>query len=329
MLLCTIVNAQPITGVWKGKSRSSRIELKLVKKGDSLVGTSYYYESRTNYKRYTIKGYFDDGTNNVVWWDDVLIEDKSTRAGLNPMMAVADFNCPGEDIMKLDGKTSLRDNKDATKTPLNLQKEGSPLFEDEWDYVLNNYVTGASDPYIIDSVAMLAFAPAPVPPGYEEAPLLPVAVDQTVSVAKTKPNISASPIKEEIKKNPSIPLTVEQKFSDRTKILQTIIPISGDSIELNFYDNAEIDGDSIALFLNNKLLLQHIGLTDRAYTVKIAVSSLEEDNELVMVAENLGSIPPNTSLMVAMVGDKRYEARLQSSEGSSALVRFVKETRLK
>jgi len=44
----------------------------------------------------------------------------------------------------------------------------------------------------------------------------------------------------------------------------------------------------------------------------------------VMVAENLGTIPPNTSLMVAVVGDKQYEAHLQSTEGSSALVRLVK-----
>ncbi len=30
---------------------------------------------------------------------------------------------------------------------------------------------------------------------------------------------------------------------------------------------------------------------------------------MVMVAENLGTIPPNTSLMVAIVDGKRYEAR--------------------
>jgi len=35
-------------------------ELKLIKKGDSLVGTSYYYESKNNYRRYTVKGYFDE-----------------------------------------------------------------------------------------------------------------------------------------------------------------------------------------------------------------------------------------------------------------------------
>lgn len=327
ILGCLLMNvfvcvAQPITGVWKGRSRSGKIELKLIKKGDSLVGTSYYYESKNNYKRYTVKGYFDDATNNVVWWDDMLIEDNS-RMALNPMMAVADFNCPGENVMKLEGTTSLRDDKDAKKFPLNLQKGGDPVFEDEWDFVLRNYVAGASNPEIIDSVSMVALGPVSVPQGYEVAPLTPTVVDQSIGSTQSKPNVYAAPIQEAVKV--TAPQTVAQKFSSRTKTLQTIIPITGDSIEMRFYDNAEIDGDSIALFLNDQLLQEHIALTDRAYIIKIPVVELQHDNELVMVAENLGSIPPNTSLMVVVVGDKRYEARLQSSEGSSALVRFVKE----
>jgi hypothetical protein len=48
-----------------------------------------------------------------------------------------------------------------------------------------------------------------------------------------------------------------------------------------------------------------------------------------MVAENLGTIPPNTSFMVALVGDKRYEAKLSSTENSSALIRLKKEPRKK
>jgi hypothetical protein len=98
----------------------------------------------------------------------------------------------------------------------------------------------------------------------------------------------------------------------------------GDSIEIRFYDNAEVDGDSISLFLNGRLLFQHIRLTDKAYTLKLPVSTLQETNELVMVAENLGAIPPNTSFMVAMSGDKRFEAMLASTENSSALIRLYK-----
>ena len=72
------------------------------------------------------------------------------------------------------------------------------------------------------------------------------------------------------------------------------------------------------------MIFEHIRLTEQAYIIKLPANELAADNELVMVAENLGSIPPNTSFMVAMVGDKRYEARLFANEQSSALIRLIK-----
>jgi hypothetical protein len=119
--------------------------------------------------------------------------------------------------------------------------------------------------------------------------------------------------------------TIEQKFASREKTFSKEILLTGDSIELRFYDNAEIDGDSISLFLNGKLIFEHIALTEKAYVVKLAVNDLDESNELTMVAENLGSIPPNTSYMVAIVGDKRYDAQLASTENSSAMIKLSKK----
>lgn len=84
-----------ITGVWKGKMGRQKTEVKFVQKGDSLTGTSYYYTSSDNYRRYSIKGYFDGAT--AVWWDDQLIEEKAggfslLAPGKIPQMAQADFN---------------------------------------------------------------------------------------------------------------------------------------------------------------------------------------------------------------------------------------------
>ncbi|MBL7728919.1 MAG: hypothetical protein JNM68_14580, partial [Dinghuibacter sp.] len=115
---------------------------------------------------------------------------------------------------------------------------------------------------------------------------------------------------------------IKKKFTEREKVIAAEIPITADSIELRFYDNAEVDGDSISLFLNNQLLLQHIRLTDRPYIVKLSGDQLKDGNELTMVAENLGAIPPNTSYMVVFVNDQRYDATLASTEKSSAVVRF-------
>jgi hypothetical protein len=324
--LTSFAEAQQITGIWKGRIKSTKVELKLIKYGDSLLGTSYYFTSKNNYRRYSIRGYFDAATNNVVWWDDELLENKSPRKDPDGRLSVANFNCPGEGQMKLDGKTSLRDDKNEDQGPVNLLKANTPDFSDEWDFVIENYTQGANDPYIIDSIAHLN-SPSPLVISTQpvERPSVPPDAAETETKKAVLPNPVAAPSGEtrvaEI--HPPI-LSVEEKFSTRTKMLQQVIPITGDSIELIFYDNAEIDGDSISLFLNGQKIFEHVMLTDKPHAVKFAVKDLQDDNEAVMVAENLGSIPPNTALMIAMVGDKRYEAHLYSTENSSALIRFVK-----
>jgi|SRR5450432_891794 len=329
LLVCMQMQAQPITGIWKGKMGNSNVELKLIRKGDSLIGTSYYYDSKSHYRRYMVKGYFDDKNNDVIWWDDVLIEDNGSRhfpgTGQQPLLAVADFNCPGEGIMKLDGNSSGKEDDKKEKKELHLVKgNGVPLFPDEWDFLIENYVYGVMHPEVVDSIEQIAFNPGGIPPV------------ETMNISPPTSNGERSTVNRHgstVKKEPAVPeplfippaaQTNEERFTSRTKILQQVIPVKGDSIELKFYDNAEIDGDSIAVFLNGRLLREHILLAEQAYIMKIAISDLQPDNELVMVAENLGTIPPNTSLMVAIVEDKRYEAHLQSTEGSSALVRLVK-----
>ena len=322
LLLSNILTAQTITGAWKGKIKNTKVELKLVKLGDSLTGTSYYYDSKHNYRRYTIKGYFDPLTNQVIWWDDVLVKDDATGIfvrSLAPdaLLSTANFNCPGEDKMRLDGVASLRDDKEVEKGKIHFQKISIPVFNDEWDFVLENYTTGANQLHIIDSISKVVFLQ--LPPAPTE---FPSSADDD-----GMPSIVNAPLVIEMNvPAPEVAIKVEEKFLKRKKTLATVIPMTSDSIELRFYDNAEIDGDSIALFMNNTLVFKNIRLTDQAYIIKFAVTSLQKDNELVMVAENLGSIPPNTSLMVAIVGDKRYEARLQSTENSSALIRFIKQS---
>ena len=306
------VSAQQITGVWKGKSKSAKIELKLVKSGDSLVGNAYYYVSHAQYKKYSVKGYFDPGTNNVIWWDDLLLENHwngRQEAQLN----VADFNCPGEDEMRLDGNTSSRDDKNKDQANINLLKVQSPVFADDWDWVIENYTSGANDPYVIDSVNRHMIEPV-------------VAVNKEIyETEPRKENPSTVPITTVSKpETVNTSTSIDDKFKNRKKTLQQVIPITGRTIELRFYDNAQIDGDSIAVYLNNRQLFKNVRLTDQPYTVKIDTNDLLDDNELVMVAENLGSIPPNTALMVVEIGDKKYDAFLYSNENSSALIRFIK-----
>lgn len=310
-------NAQTISGAWKGKINRYYVELKLLKSGDSLAGTVYYYTSKSQYQRYSVKGYFDPETNDVIWWDELLLEDHFSRGGgITPQLAVADFNCPGNELMELDGSSNDKDNRNSTRRDIHLEKSDEHVFNDEWDWVIENFFVGTNDPRIIDSISRLQGQPE-FP---EEKEILARKPSVTVQPGpQEKPEVSIAP--------PPVPASSSnnEKFSQRKKVLQTVIPVTAEFVELLFYDNAQVDGDSIALYLNGRMIFEHIRLTDKAYTIKINASELQDDNELVMVAENLGSIPPNTSFMVAIVGKKRYEARLYANENSSALIRLVKQ----
>lgn len=115
----------------------------------------------------------------------------------------------------------------------------------------------------------------------------------------------------------------DARYEKRSSDLIKTIEIDNASFTLDLYDNGEIDGDSISLFFNGKLLLSHKRLSDKALTLKLNVDETRIVNELIMYAENLGAIPPNTALMVVNDGDNRYEVRISSDLQKSGVIRFV------
>lgn len=112
-------------------------------------------------------------------------------------------------------------------------------------------------------------------------------------------------------------------FEKRNNTLLKTIEVENETIKVDLYDNGEIDGDSISLFYNDKLLLSHKRLSDKSISLNIPVGQDNGINELVMYAENLGTIPPNTALMVVTDGTKRYEVRITSDLQKSGTIRFV------
>lgn len=101
------------------------------------------------------------------------------------------------------------------------------------------------------------------------------------------------------------------------------ITVDTDSLSVTLYDNGDIDGDSITLIYNDKILTTHQRLTDKPLTFVIKITrGAGSRNELVMYAENLGSIPPNTALMIIYDGKKRYELNIKSTEKTNGAVSF-------
>lgn len=107
----------------------------------------------------------------------------------------------------------------------------------------------------------------------------------------------------------------------REKEVVKQIVIDTSQIKIELYDNAEIDDDTVSVFLNNTLLLHKKRLTANALVLNFTAFP-NTDYELMMYAENLGRIPPNTSLMIITAGKQRFELRISSSEQKNAVVRF-------
>jgi hypothetical protein len=121
-----------------------------------------------------------------------------------------------------------------------------------------------------------------------------------------------------VKKMPSRPIPALLLTRDNPLIKE--IETTPGEIVMELYDNGQIDGDTVTVYHNNELIVSRAGLSHKAVSFHIKVDTLQPYHELVMVANNLGSIPPNTSLMIITAGNKRYEVFISSSEQKNAKI---------
>lgn len=117
------------------------------------------------------------------------------------------------------------------------------------------------------------------------------------------------------------PLPIKGFENRRNNVVKTI-NIEQPTFKLDFYDNGEIDGDSITVFYNGKIVLSHKRLSDKPISLTLTLDKNAKENIVTMYADNLGTIPPNTALMVVTDGGKRYEVRMESDYGKSGTVVF-------
>jgi hypothetical protein len=101
------------------------------------------------------------------------------------------------------------------------------------------------------------------------------------------------------------------------------IRIDSGEVRLALYDNGQIDGDTVSVFVNKKAVIQHQMLKTQPLTLDLKVDASNPLQEVVMVGENLGQIPPNTALMIVTTRNNRYQLYLTADEQKNALVRFI------
>jgi len=140
------------------------------------------------------------------------------------------------------------------------------------------------------------------------------------TIAKSQPQVvqpsNPQVDKDLTKKTVPIPEVIKER---ENPLIKTIVTSSPD-ILIQLFDNGEIDGDTITVYDNNQIIANRQGLTGKPITLHVKADLMNSHHEFVMVANNLGSIPPNTALMVITTGGKRYELFISSDEKKNAKV---------
>ena len=117
-----------------------------------------------------------------------------------------------------------------------------------------------------------------------------------------------------------IPAPTVEALTQRENKLVNKIYVDSKEITIEFYDNGEIDNDTISIYKDNKLVINHGRLSLTPIVLNLKFDDVNTYYELITVAENLGDIPPNTALMVINYGRKRQEVFLTSDETKNAKV---------
>jgi hypothetical protein len=114
----------------------------------------------------------------------------------------------------------------------------------------------------------------------------------------------------------------ERKDQRRSQLVNTI-STSADSLRMTLHDNGEIDNDTVTVFLNGKIIVNKLGLTAKAYETFIPLADKNMVYSIELMANNLGSIPPNTAYLTIWAGKEKYELRVSSDYTVNAKINII------
>lgn len=260
-------------------------------------------------------------------------------APLPPEITIKLFTSSGDAVANFDAGFVLQNEHPQWKRSLGIFT--TPAIASSLILIMeDNTLGGCGNDFALDDIVIRECI-KPTPVVNKPETIAPVEVKQTppVNPVIKKPVVKAQPIKKDVpvkipgdtsnRKPVIIPKATSEKpavlplpkplLTRANPIIKQIEAEQGE-ITVELYDNGEIDGDTVSIYHNNELIASHKGLSEKPIQLKIKVDAEHPHHELVMVAENLGSIPPNTSLMVITANGRRSEVFISSSEQKNAKV---------
>jgi len=114
--------------------------------------------------------------------------------------------------------------------------------------------------------------------------------------------------------------TVPWALVARENRLAKKITTSSKQFSIDLYDNGTIDNDTIIVYDNKKLLISKKRLSYKAIHLEFTLSEVINEHEIIIVAHNMGTVPPNTALLVLKDGDRRQELFITSTNKMNAKI---------
>jgi hypothetical protein len=162
----------------------------------------------------------------------------------------------------------------------------------------------------------------PLPPEIvkHDAPVSPpVAMADTAKAIEKPAPVITEPVK------PVAPTVAEAIIKEKNKrTTDTLSVINTDAKELliKVMDNGIIDGDTVSIIHNGRIIAERISVKAIPYEIKIPMDKQHNRQEIVLVAHNLGSISPNTALIIIETPEKQYRLTASTDLSKNAMIIF-------
>jgi hypothetical protein len=315
------LTAQNLTGTWEGAlSTDQFLQLNIIQTGDRICGYTFDYVKAD--ERSFCKSFFEgrfNSTRKILFIEGRYFL-KTTR---------------GHRLMYLRLKYKMEKGVEVLEEePVKIinYRERNSLFgteteryetDDSTEYVYLKKV--ASQPYELIDLMRDCIARDKKETDSLVKKIVPLKdrirpVVKIITPEKPKdsmPSVIAAPVE---KKADSVTLT--KTLAQRKNKEQKRIEVDVQTINLKVYDNAIIDGDTVSILYNGRMLLAHQLLSEKGIELNIELDEKQTRHEITLFAENLGSIPPNTALVVITAGNKRYELFASASLEENAVLVF-------
>jgi hypothetical protein len=100
----------------------------------------------------------------------------------------------------------------------------------------------------------------------------------------------------------------------------TEINVYHSNLQIQLLDYMKVDNDTVSVYLNRDLLAKNIRVTKRPTVLNFKLDTRIKLHEVLLYAENLGMVSPNTSELILIDGDRKHRIMIVSDMEKSATI---------